>query len=133
MKAVVKKTGGDAGAGFSSWLSWSVVVLADSGLVLPPGAMVERTELVRELRQRLNLARRTLGRRLYLSRAEERRVVDDFHRLYFESEVFGGTWKATTWMGVPTRKCPLDPLGLPGDDPPAPPRPDRGDGHGVGR
>ena len=69
---------------------------------------MDTTDLLREVRQRLNLARRTVGRRLYVSKAEERRVVDEFHRLYFESEVFGGTWKNTAWMGIPTRKCPLD-------------------------
>lgn len=69
---------------------------------------MDTTQLAHELRQRLNLVRRTVGRRLYMTRAEERRVVDDFHRMYFEAEVFGGTWKNTTWMGVPTRKCPFD-------------------------
>lgn len=32
------------------------------------------------------------------------RVVDDFHRLYYES----GTWQNTFWLGVPVWKCPLD-------------------------
>lgn len=70
--------------------------------------MMDTTQVVRELRQRFNLVRRTVGRRLYMSKAEQSHVVEQFHRLYFESEVFGGTWKNTMWMGIPTRKCPLD-------------------------
>jgi cephalosporin hydroxylase len=35
-------------------------------------------------------------------------VVDDFHRLYYNSNTFGGTWRDTFWMGVPIWKCPLD-------------------------
>lgn len=35
-------------------------------------------------------------------------VVDDFHRLYYRRGEEGGTWKSTTWMGVPVQKCPLD-------------------------
>jgi cephalosporin hydroxylase len=36
------------------------------------------------------------------------REVDDFHRLYYEAGLVGGTWQATTWLGVPLLKCPLD-------------------------
>jgi cephalosporin hydroxylase len=35
-------------------------------------------------------------------------TVDDFHRAYYTAGEQGGTWKATTWLGVPTWKCPLD-------------------------
>jgi cephalosporin hydroxylase len=35
-------------------------------------------------------------------------VVDGFHRLYYETGEAGGTWKDTTWLGVPTWKVPLD-------------------------
>ncbi len=31
-------------------------------------------------------------------------VVDQFHKLYYES----GVWMRTAWLGVPTQKCPLD-------------------------
>jgi cephalosporin hydroxylase len=33
-----------------------------------------------------------------------KRIVEDFHRLYYES----GTWQNTFWMGVPAWKCPFD-------------------------
>jgi cephalosporin hydroxylase len=35
-------------------------------------------------------------------------VTDGFHRLYYETGQAGGTWKDTTWLGVPTWKVPLD-------------------------
>lgn len=35
-------------------------------------------------------------------------IVDDFHRLYYDSNTFGGTWRDTFWMGVPIWKCPMD-------------------------
>jgi cephalosporin hydroxylase len=35
-------------------------------------------------------------------------VVDGFHQLYYETGEAGGTWKNTTWLGVPTWKVPLD-------------------------
>jgi cephalosporin hydroxylase len=35
-------------------------------------------------------------------------VVPRFHDLYYRAADWGGTWRATTWMGVPVAKCPLD-------------------------
>jgi cephalosporin hydroxylase len=35
-------------------------------------------------------------------------VVDDFHRLYYESGDRGGTWKDMRWLGVAVAKCPMD-------------------------
>jgi cephalosporin hydroxylase len=37
-----------------------------------------------------------------------RSVVDGFHQLYYETGEAGGTWKDTTFLGVPTWKVPLD-------------------------
>lgn len=39
---------------------------------------------------------------------DDRGVVDAFHRLYYEAADRNGTWKNTSWLGVPTEKCPLD-------------------------
>jgi hypothetical protein len=35
-------------------------------------------------------------------------VVRRFHELYYAAADRGGTWRVTTWMGVPVAKCPLD-------------------------
>jgi cephalosporin hydroxylase len=40
--------------------------------------------------------------------ASHQSVVDGFHQLYYETGEAGGTWKDTTWFGVPIWKCPLD-------------------------
>ncbi|HEU4896753.1 MAG TPA: CmcI family methyltransferase [Actinomycetota bacterium] len=39
---------------------------------------------------------------------DRERLTDDFHRLYYETGEAGGTWKNTTFLGVPTWKSPLD-------------------------
>jgi cephalosporin hydroxylase len=39
---------------------------------------------------------------------DRERLLDGFHRLYYEAGEAGGTWKATTFLGVPTWKLPLD-------------------------
>lgn len=46
--------------------------------------------------------------RIYIDPDMERKVANDFHRLYYESGNHGKTWKDTFWLGVPTQKCPLD-------------------------
>lgn len=35
-------------------------------------------------------------------------VVSKFHNLYYDSNVFGGTWRSTKFLGVPAQKCPFD-------------------------
>src|SRR3989344_3031201 len=38
----------------------------------------------------------------------KQKVIDEFHKLYYESGLLSGTWKNTYFMGVPAQKCPLD-------------------------
>lgn len=40
--------------------------------------------------------------------AQQRRTVDEFHRVYYNARYQGLTWGNTRWLGVPTLKCPLD-------------------------
>ena len=35
-------------------------------------------------------------------------IVDRFHELYYDAHRSGGTWYATTWLGIPVWKSPLD-------------------------
>lgn len=35
-------------------------------------------------------------------------IADQFHKLYYNAQVFDGTWNDTRWLGVQTAKCPLD-------------------------
>ncbi|MDQ6839040.1 MAG: cephalosporin hydroxylase family protein [Actinomycetota bacterium] len=65
------------------------------------------SELLPHLQHRAQLASRVLGRRLR-DHPVPGDSVERFHRLYYESEVFGGTWRNTFWMGIPIWKCPFD-------------------------
>lgn len=47
--------------------------------------------------------------RLYISRTAERNIVDQFHQLFYDAGNFEKAWSATTWLGVPAKKCPFDP------------------------
>ncbi len=70
------------------------------------------TTLVRNVQRALSHELRTLRgalyRRLAISEKTERRRVDEFHRLYFDSSAFNMTWRNTYWMGHRILKCPLD-------------------------
>src|SRR3989344_6442871 len=35
-------------------------------------------------------------------------IINKFHNLYYDSNVFGGTWRNTKFLGVPALKCPFD-------------------------
>ncbi|MDQ6948092.1 MAG: hypothetical protein M3256_17945, partial [Actinomycetota bacterium] len=65
------------------------------------------SELLPHLRRRAQFAGRVLERRLGNHQLPGN-SVDRFHQLYYDSEVFGGTWKNTFWMGIPIWKCPFD-------------------------
>lgn len=45
---------------------------------------------------------------LYVGRQGRRNVIGEFHKLYYDSSVFGKTWEETYWLGVKTWKLPLD-------------------------
>lgn len=46
--------------------------------------------------------------RLYMGAARRGDVVDQFHRLYYDTGTLGKTWSETYWMGTRVAKCPLD-------------------------
>ncbi len=48
---------------------------------------------------------RHAGSRLLSNTVYHKIVVDQFHWLYYNSPE---TWLTTSWMGIPTQKCPLD-------------------------
>ena len=39
---------------------------------------------------------------------DQLQTVNEFHRLYYDEAEKGGTWKNTSWLGVPAHKCPMD-------------------------
>lgn len=62
----------------------------------------------KEIRAERRALRTLFRRRLYVSPKLEREIVEQFHKLYYDSHLLGKTWVATSWMGVAARKCPLD-------------------------
>ncbi|OQX52967.1 MAG: cephalosporin hydroxylase [Candidatus Omnitrophica bacterium 4484_213] len=46
--------------------------------------------------------------RVYIAPKLEKSIVDQFHKLYYDSHIFGKTWGNTFWLGIPIMKCPLD-------------------------
>ena len=56
----------------------------------------------------LKIALRALLNRLYIGAEKEKSVVDQFHKLYYDANLFGKTWRETYWMGAHVAKCPLD-------------------------
>lgn len=49
-----------------------------------------------------------LMNRVYMSREKRADVVDQFHKLYYDSGTMGKTWSETYWMGARVAKCPFD-------------------------
>lgn len=52
--------------------------------------------------------RNLLRKRMYISAKTQKEVVDNFHKLYYDSNIFGKTFVDTFWLGIPILKCPLD-------------------------
>lgn len=69
---------------------------------------MQRKGFFRLLKNEINILRNFLYHRIYISSKQEKNIVDEFHKLYYESHIFGKTWGDTFWLGIPTQKCPLD-------------------------
>jgi len=64
--------------------------------------------LARAIQHEIKTLRGVLYRRIAVNKADERAVLDEFHKLYFEARAFNMSWRNTFWMGHPILKCPLD-------------------------
>ena len=64
--------------------------------------------MMQKLKREIEHLRDVLYYRLIFDSGSERVVIDQFHKLYFDSHVFGNAWMSSSWMGVPLRKCPTD-------------------------
>lgn len=49
-----------------------------------------------------------IAHRIYISPKLEKSIVDQFHKLYYNSRLFGKNWGNTFWQGIQIIKCPLD-------------------------
>ena len=66
------------------------------------------TNLRRAVIHEVRTLRGALYRRIAINPADERSVVTEFHRLYFDARAFNMTWRNTQFMGHAILKCPLD-------------------------
>lgn len=66
------------------------------------------TQLSRAVVHEIRTLRGALYRRIAVNKGDERALVDEFHKLYFDARAFNMTWRNTFWMGHPILKCPLD-------------------------
>jgi len=60
------------------------------------------------LKYELKHLRRIIRSRAFISKGDKEDIITRFHKLYYDSALLGGTHKNTFFLGIPTRKCPLD-------------------------
>ncbi len=65
-------------------------------------------KIIQKMKQEIAHLRDVLYYRLTFDARSEQTVIDQFHKLYFDSQLFGKAWMSPSWMGVPVRKCPTD-------------------------
>jgi len=63
---------------------------------------------IQSLKSEIAKFRDLIYSRIYVTPKKERNIVSRFHKLYFDSHRFGKTWSNTFWLGIITKKCPLD-------------------------
>lgn len=66
------------------------------------------SSLSRAFLHELKTLRGAFYRRIASGKEDERALVSEFHRLYFDASAFHMTWRNTQWMGHDILKCPLD-------------------------
>src|SRR5947209_4289780 len=64
--------------------------------------------LIHKIKREIATLRDIAYHRLYYKPRSEKGVIDQFHKLYYDSHIFNKTWSNTWWMGVPVGKCPFD-------------------------
>jgi cephalosporin hydroxylase len=60
------------------------------------------------IKNEIQTLRNLLYERLYISSKRKKNVVDDFHKLYYDSFNFDKTWGEMKWLGVHVKKLPFD-------------------------
>lgn len=63
---------------------------------------------VKAVQDEVRLARALLRKRILLSSKTEKDIVRGFHTLYYDSHMLGQSFFNTSWLGIPTLKCPMD-------------------------
>jgi cephalosporin hydroxylase len=73
-----------------------------------PHSSVTKSRLRNELKLLRRLAYQAVFRRGIYAPRTRAEIIDQFHRLYYDSHLVQGTWQDTYWLGVRAAKCPLD-------------------------
>ena len=64
--------------------------------------------LMQKIKREAATLRDILYHRLYFTRQTKKDIIDQFHKLYYDSSVHDKTWINTQWLGIPVAKTPLD-------------------------
>jgi cephalosporin hydroxylase len=72
------------------------------------GLSDEMKTMIQKMKREIAHLRDVLYYRLTFDSSSEQAVMDQFHKLYFDSHVFGKAWMGSSWMGVRIHKCPTD-------------------------
>jgi cephalosporin hydroxylase len=65
-------------------------------------------KFIKALKYEFGQLRRIIRSRAFISKGDKEDIINRFHKLYYDSALLGGTHKNTFFLGIPTRKCPLD-------------------------
>jgi cephalosporin hydroxylase len=64
--------------------------------------------VIQTLKNEANALRYLFRNKLYVSSKDEKVIVEQFHKLYYNSKEYGRSISNTYWRGIKTLKCPLD-------------------------
>lgn len=67
-----------------------------------------KNKIITAIKYELEVLRRLARSRAFVSKGDKNDIINRFHKLYYDSALLGGTHKSTVFLGIPTRKCPLD-------------------------
>lgn len=56
-------------------------------------------KLLQSLKNKAKTLRNLLYHRVYIALESEKNIVDQFHKLYYDSHAWGGSWINTFWFG----------------------------------
>ena len=65
-------------------------------------------KIMRFVKDEAKILRYLVHNRLYVSSKSEKEIIDQFHKLYWNSHSFGKSWGNMFWLGYPIMKYPSD-------------------------
>src|ERR1700681_2171040 len=64
--------------------------------------------LIQKIKREAATWRDIVYHRLYFKPSSEKDIIDEFHKLYYDSYILKKTWGDTSWLGVTVGKSPFD-------------------------